>query len=154
MLKIISGGQTGADRGALDAALGLGAPCGGWCPKGRKSEAGPIPPEYLLRETPSDDYAERTRWNVRDSDGTVIFTYGLPKGGSALTAEIALELGRPCLLIDLGRARAEDAAARLRRWVHTQGILTLNVAGSRESRSPGIAEAVRVIVILAFGSSR
>ncbi len=81
--KIISGGQTGADQGALDAALELGVPCGGWCPRGRKSENGPIPERYPLQEHESGDTADRTRANVLDSDGNLIFAYGDPEGGWA-----------------------------------------------------------------------
>lgn len=80
--KIVSGGQTGADRGGLDAAIELGIPHGGWCPKGRKSEDGVIPEKYLLKEMSSADYLKRTEQNVVDSDATVIFTYGQPTGGS------------------------------------------------------------------------
>ena len=90
--KIISGGQTGADRGALDAALKLDFPCGGWCPKGRRAEDGPLDPKYPLMDTPGSDYETRTEWNVRDSDGTLILTHGSEdeqEGGTALTIEIA-----------------------------------------------------------------
>src|SRR5262245_14726445 len=95
-LKIRSGGQTGADIAALDWAIKAGVPHCGWCPKGRLSEAGPIPSQYHLKETASANYAERTRLNVRDSDGTAVFTI-VPKlkGGSLATCKFALELGRP-----------------------------------------------------------
>ncbi len=87
--RIVSGGQTGADRGGLDAAIELGIPHGGWCPKGRKSEDGTIPLIYQLVETSSSDYKVRTEKNVADSDATVIFTYGKPTGGSKPTANFA-----------------------------------------------------------------
>ncbi|MCD6446738.1 MAG: putative molybdenum carrier protein, partial [Candidatus Marinimicrobia bacterium] len=85
MTKIISGGQTGADRAGLDAAMELNIPVGGWCPKGRKSEDGPIDNKYPLQETTSGDYRVRTERNVKESDGTLIFTLGKPTGGTALT---------------------------------------------------------------------
>src|SRR3954454_8651242 len=85
--KIVSGGQTGVDRAALDVALALGIPCGGWCPKGRKAEDGPIEDRYPLSETPSSDYRQRTLWNIRDSDATLILTWGEPTGGTLLTVK-------------------------------------------------------------------
>lgn len=96
--RIISGGQSGADRAALDFAIERGIPHGGWCPRGRKAEDGPIDPRYRLRETPSTGYAQRTLWNVRDSDGTVIFTIAdRLKGGSRQTAALARKHCKPCL---------------------------------------------------------
>ena len=82
LTRIVSGGQTGVDRAALDVALELSIPCGGWCPKGRKAEDGALPARYPLKETPSEEYAQRTTWNVRDSDGTLILTHGAPTGGT------------------------------------------------------------------------
>src|SRR5947209_17179443 len=99
--KVVSGGQTGVDRAALDAALELGVPCGGWCPRGRRAEDGPIPERYPLRETSWDGYPQRTEWNVRDSDGTLILTRGEPDRGTALTARLANTQNKPCLVIDL-----------------------------------------------------
>ena len=99
--RIISGGQTGADQGALDAALELNHPCGGWCPKDRKSEFGPIPDEYPVQEHSSSDYKIRTKANVKDSDGTLIFSYGPPEGGTDLTATYAKEQGKPYYIVDL-----------------------------------------------------
>src|SRR5438876_4889366 len=87
--NIVSGGQTGVDRAALDVALELGIPCGGWCPKGRRAEDGRIPLRYPLEETTLNIYPQRTEWNVRDSDGTLVLTTGRPEGGSALTNELA-----------------------------------------------------------------
>ena len=135
--RIVSGGQTGVDRGALDAALVLGLACGGWCPSGRWAEDGPIDPRYPLRETPSRDYPERTEWNVRDSDGTLVLTRGRPKGGTALTIALARRHGRPLLVLDL----AEDPdPAEVRLWAEAHGVSTLNVAGPRESQQPGIQD--------------
>src|SRR2546426_6950977 len=99
--KVISGGQTGVDRAALDVALELGVPAGGWCPKGRKAEDGSLAPCYPLTETPSEEYWQRTEWNVRDSDGTLVLTRGAPTEGTAYTIEVAKKLGRPCLVLDL-----------------------------------------------------
>lgn len=143
---MVSGGQTGVDRAGLDAALALGIPCGGWCPRGRRAEDGRIDMRYPLLETPSRDYAERTEWNVRDSDGTLILTRGAPQGGTALTLEIARRLGRPALVLDL--AAVQDPGA-VRDWLAREGIRILNVAGPRESAAPGIhAEALRFLQIV------
>jgi hypothetical protein len=106
--RIVSGGQTGVDRAALDVALALGYPCGGWCPRGRRAEDGPIDDRYPLTETKTDRYQERTRLNVRDADATLIVTRGYPVGGTRLTVDTAVRAGRPCLVIDLDTAPAAD----------------------------------------------
>src|SRR2546427_6307764 len=98
--KVISGGQTGVDRAALDVALELGVPAGGWCPKGRKAEDGSLAPRYPLTETPSEGYWQRTEWNVRDSDGTLVLTRRAPTEGAAYTNEVAKKPGKPCLGAD------------------------------------------------------
>src|SRR5213080_1459301 len=98
--KIVSGGQTGVDRAALDVALELGIPCGGWCPIGRRAEDGVIPDRYPLRQAPSANYADRTALNVRDSDGTLILARGPLRGGTALTKTFAERYGRPYLVVD------------------------------------------------------
>ena len=133
--KIVSGGQTGVDRAALDAALELGMPCGGWCPQGRAAEDGPIDERYPLRETPSADYAQRTEWNVRDSDGTLVLTRGAPNGGTAQTIDMAAQLGKPRLVLDLD---ARPQAPAVHAWASAYHITVLNIAGPRESKSPGI----------------
>jgi hypothetical protein len=133
--RIVSGGQTGVDRAALDVALELGLPCGGWCPKGRRAEDGPIDPRYPLAETPTDEYPQRTEWNVRDSDGTLVLTLGRPDRGTALTVALARRLGKPCRVVDLSKRTAVSATLR---WARRHQVRVLNVAGSRESRSPGI----------------
>jgi hypothetical protein len=135
--KIISGGQTGVDRAALDVALELGMACGGWCPKGRRAEDGPIAERYPLKETASRAYPQRTRCNVLDSDGTMVLTRGCPSGGTALTIRIAEKNGKPHLVIDLNRPRDPS---RVQAWCRTHQIRVLNVAGARESESPGIYE--------------
>ncbi|MGH7255409.1 MAG: putative molybdenum carrier protein [Nitrospirales bacterium] len=132
---IMSGGQTGVDRAALDVARELYLPCGGWCPRGRRAEDGALPAHYPLRETPSPDYAQRTEWNVRDSDGTLVLTAGPPTEGTAYTVEIARRLGKPVLIVDLNE---EPSAQVVLTWVTQQGIRRLNVAGPRESKAPGI----------------
>jgi predicted Rossmann fold nucleotide-binding protein DprA/Smf involved in DNA uptake len=136
--KIVSGGQTGVDRAALDVALAMGIACGGWCPRNRRAEDGRIPDRYPLSETPSANYSQRTRRNVRDSDGTLILLNGPPRGGSLLTQRTAAARGKPCLLVDVNTT---IAAAEIRSWLGEHGVRVLNVAGPRESQSPGIALA-------------
>lgn len=135
--QVISGGQTGVDRAALDAALSLHIPVGGWCPKGRRSEDGYIPDRYPLQETPSTDYKLRTEWNVRDSDGTLVLTAGKATGGTALTITTAEKHKKPCLVLDLAEMPAPGAVAQ---WIEANRIRTLNVAGPRESGVHGIYE--------------
>jgi predicted Rossmann fold nucleotide-binding protein DprA/Smf involved in DNA uptake len=136
--KIVSGGQTGVDRAALDAAIELNIPCGGWCPKGRLAEDGVIDAKYPLTETPSADYAQRTEWNVRDSDGTLILTIAEPTGGTAFTIRVADEHGKPVQVVRLKDGPEADRVRGVLDWLEQNGIGTLNVAGPRESTSPGI----------------
>lgn len=133
--KIISGGQTGVDRAALDAALKLGLPCGGWCPKGRRAEDGIIPPQYPLEETSSPDYPQRTAMNIQDSDGTLLLAWGSPAGGTLLTLKLARKLRKPHLLIALNEG---GEPRRVGEWLRNSGVQTLNVAGPRETEAPGI----------------
>lgn len=135
-LRIVSGGQTGVDRAALDAARAAGAPCGGWCPRGRRAEDGPIPPGYPLAETVSAGYRERTRANVALADATLVLAFGEPRGGTALTLAFCRELGRPWLLLDATRTPAAEAARRAAAFVRAHGVATLNVAGPRASGEP------------------
>ena len=144
-MKIVSGGQTGVDRGAIDAALDAGVPAGGWCPAGRRAEDGAIDPVYPLTETPTADYRVRTEWNVRDSDGTLILNSGALEGGTLLTAQLARRLGRPVLHVDLG-APARSILAQTVNWLAFNDIKILNVAGPRESKRPGIQARARVFV--------
>jgi len=134
-LRIVSGGQTGVDRAALDVAMKLQWPCGGWCPRGRKAEDGVIATCYPLQETPSTRYVQRTRWNVRDSDGTLIIAVGPLTGGTAYTRRCAEQQSKPLFVVDLATSRAVVPVIR---WIMSQGIETLNVAGPRESSHPGI----------------
>lgn len=154
-MKVVSGGQTGADRGGLDAAIDLGLEHGGWCPLGRRAEDGAVPARYLLVETRTREYPERTGRNVVDSHATVVFTFGEARGGSELTLRLAREHGRPHLHVDLAKLGDESASARMRKWLAEIGaggeVGVLNVAGSRESEAPGIGARVRAIVREALG---
>ena len=134
--KVIAGGQTGVDRAALDAAMACGIAAGGWCPRARIAEDGLIPRRYPLQETPSEKYSQRTTWNVRDADATLILTFGAPDGGTELTQRVAQRLGKPWVLVSL-RGYPEMAPIRELFYLRPGGIV-LNVAGPRESRSPGI----------------
>ncbi len=146
--KLVSGGQTGADRAALDFALARHRPHGGWCPRGRRAEDGVIPGCYNLRETPDDDHAQRTEWNVRDSDGTVIFSLAAElTGGSAYTADCARRLGRPWLHLT---PAVPQPARRLREFVAAHTLATLNVAGPRASEEPAVGVFVRRVLAEAF----
>ncbi len=144
---VISGGQTGVDRAALDAARESNLAHGGWCPAGRLAEDGRIPEIYALIETPTAEYAVRTEWNVRDSDGTLILTSENLTGGTRLTAVIALRYNKPLLVVDLARiGDPEQIAQRILEWLRMHKIRVLNVAGPRESTCPGIyARAKRVL---------
>lgn len=149
--KLVSGGQTGADIAALDVALRHGFPHGGWCPKGRKSEAGPIPERYQLDETPSGSYLQRTEWNARDTDGTVILTLARElTGGSLRTLEFARKHGKPCLHLARASGDYRDPAEGLQTFVEEHGIRVLNVAGSRGSKEPELYDWVVSVLEDAF----
>lgn len=136
LIRVISGGQTGVDRAALDAALACALPCGGWCPRGRSAEDGVIDARYPLRETPSTDYRQRTAWNVRDGDATLILARdGELRGGTRLTYDLARRSGKPYRIVLL---EASPDIASLLRWIRSHSIDTLNIAGPRESQEPGI----------------
>ena len=136
--KIISGGQTGVDRAALDAAIKLSIPYGGWIPRGRLTESGPLAPEYQLKETATSSYAERTEKNVLEADGTLIISRGPLTGGSEYTREMAVKHQRPWLHIDLNDSPAFQAATEINQWIFSQKIETLNVAGPRASKDSNI----------------
>ena len=141
--RILSGGQTGVDRAALDVGLALGLAVGGWCPRGRRAEDGRIPDRYPLVETPERNYQTRTRRNIEDSDGTLILNLGKLDGGTALTVAHARQIGKPCLVVAL---EAGIEPASFRDWLAANRIAVLNVAGPRESKRPGVyAAAVRCL---------
>ena len=130
--KIVSGGQTGVDRAALDVAIYLGIEHGGWCPRGRLAEDGTIPKQYQLVETESTDYANRTEQNVIDSDGTLILFMTKLSGGSLLTYKLARRHHRSCLTVDLNGDLDFEFA---KNWLVKNNISVLNVAGPRQSNS-------------------
>jgi hypothetical protein len=136
---LLSGGQTGVDRAALDAGIRMGLEVGGWCPKGRRAEDSRIPENYPLRETPSRAYAQRTEWNVRDSDATLILYRERIVGGTRLTRQLATEQGKPVFLLDLAGEVDPNA---VRNWIVERAIRILNVAGPREKDAPGIHRQV------------
>jgi hypothetical protein len=153
--RLVSGGQTGVDRAALDAALELGVPCGGWCPRGRKAEDGRIAASYPLVETPSGGYSQRTRWNIRDADATLILSWGEPTGGTLLTVNECRRTGKPAMLIDLaGKVDMAEAVRAARDWIAANvagGVL--NVAGPRASRDPAVYGRARVFVRTLLGGA-
>jgi hypothetical protein len=146
--RIVSGGQTGVDRAALDAALLLNIACGGWCPSGRRAEDGIIPKRYPLEETPENSYVQRTEWNVRDSNGTLILCRGKPAGGTAYTVDVTRQNGKPLMVVNLaGHSAPED----IRLWLCKTQIEVLNVAGPRESQAPGIYEQALKLMLELMG---
>lgn len=160
--KIVSGGQTGVDRAGLAAAMSFGIPTGGWAPKGRIAEDGVVPEGfYSLREYPRGGYRARTRANVEDSDATLILVDTLPlAGGTALTAEWAAKVGRPCKAVCLADA---EAVEQIRDWMLSledtvrpgaTDPVVLNVAGPRESKAPGIFLRARATLVEVFHSFR
>jgi hypothetical protein len=147
---LISGGQSGADRAGLDWAIEQKVQHGGWCPRGRKTEDGVLPDRYQLKETPAPGYLQRTEWNVRDSDATLIFTPDERlDGGSKRTAAFADRLGKPWLHVRPGVHPKYVA-----RFLNRHRVERLNVAGKRESAAPGIGELVRLVLSQAVGPAR
>ena len=146
-LRVVSGGQMGVDRAALDAAAALGLDLGGWCPAGRLAEDGVIPDRYPLVETPDPGAAQRTDWNVRDSDAKLILHRGAPIGGTRLTMDLARRHGRPLLVRDLGTAIDARAIAD---WLSVNRVHVLNCAGPRESESPGITHQSALLLRQVF----
>ena len=165
--RIISGGQTGVDRAALVAAMSFSIPFGGWVPKGRMAEDGVVPEGFYGMQESGGGYRERTRANVRSGDATLILSDKFPlSGGTAYTAEVATQLGKPCKVVDLN---ADDAAEQIRDWMLSlensvpnensnpktcPGIVVLNIAGPRESGSPGIFAKAKAVLMEVFASFR
>lgn len=140
--KVISGGQTGADQAALDAAIEMGILHGGWVPLGRLTEKGRLSNRYKMREINAIDYDQRTELNVIDSDGTLLFSHGKLIGGSALTKKYARKHLKPCLHVDIKETSEYKAVEIIKSWLEVRNIETLNVAGPRASESPDIYETV------------
>jgi Circularly permutated YpsA SLOG family len=155
-VTILSGGQTGADRASLDFAIEFGLVHGGWCPRGRVAEDGPIDERYQLVETPSHRYDQRTRWNVRDSDATVVFTIQREAtGGTALTLALAERAGKPYLHLsgETASAVGTDPVEELLAFISQHEVTRLNVAGPRESQEPLVAAFVRSVLVAALDRS-
>lgn len=138
LTKIVSGGQTGADQAGLDVAIELVIPHGGWIPKGRQTEAGPLPEKYHLQELETESYPKRTEQNVLDSDGTVIVSHGKLTGGSEYTQKMAEKHGKPWLHLDMAKISLAYAHRMLGSWIIDNGIRVLNVAGPRASKDTEI----------------
>lgn len=155
--SVWSGGQTGADRGGLDAAIELDVPHEGWCPKGRRAEDGPIPAQYVLRECDSEDYRVRTELNVAATDGTIIFTHGILSSGSFLTSNFCKKHKKPYLWLDLEVIRRNkdnnviSSYEAIIEFVWQNSIDKLNIAGNRESKSPGIQQNVKRVMTQVLG---
>jgi hypothetical protein len=139
-LRIISGGQTGVDRGALDAALAAGVECGGWCPAGRLDEEGRIPERYPVREFKEGGYLERTIQNITNTDGTLVLYFSELAGGTEETVFQCIKLRKPYKLIDGSEISVARAAELSTEWIKKHGIWTLNVAGPRKSKASGAYE--------------
>ena len=153
--RIVAGGQTGADRAALEAARAAGFAAGGWVPRGRWAEDGRVPDGLgELRETESADPAERTRRNVADSDATLLLSHGPLRGGSALTQNEALRLGKPCLWIDLDQRALEPAIEHVLAWLERHEVGVLNVAGPRASEDAEIFSSAFALVSALLERSR
>ena len=148
--KIVSGGQTGADRSALDFAIDNNIPHGGWIPKGRITEAGQLPDKYQLQEMSTTSYDKRTEQNVIDSDGTVIVSHGNLTGGSALTQTFTIKHHKQCLHLDMENKTIAEAAGSLNNWIEKSKIKILNVAGPRVSKDNKIYQVTRDILEAAF----
>jgi len=148
--KIISGGQTSADRAGLDFAIKHDIPHGGWIPKGRKTEYGRLPDRYQLQEMPTLEYSKRTEQNVLDSDGTLIVSYEHLTGGSALTEYLAEKHDKPCIHIDLSNLTIGEASIIINNWIQRHKIAILNIAGPRDSKDPMIYQATMDLLEAAF----
>jgi len=156
-LEVWSGGQTGVDRAALDVAVELGLPIGGWVPRGRLAEDGFVPARYgPLREADSPHYADRSRLNVEHTDATLVLRVGSAAGGTLATLEEARRLQRPTLDIDLGRYSPVEAADAVKSWLKdlfaARSSIRLNVAGPRASQAPSAYALAQAALRLALNS--
>lgn len=149
-MKVISGGQTGVDRAALDAAISAGLDYGGSVPKGRMAEDGPIDQIYrLLTEMPHGTYKDRTERNVEDADATLVFTKGKPTNGTAYTITYARKLQKTFLVVDLIDENLAASVQKVEEWLRSIRPRVLNVAGPRESKSPGIyARSLEILSVV------
>src|SRR2546423_4007025 len=153
LLKVISGGQTGVDRGTLDAALALQVECGGWCPKGRLAEDGTIPKRYPVMELANAGYAERTARNVADSDGTLVISNGVPLGGTRETVDLCIEMEKPHLIIDCAKRSVEEMIEAATEFVRAlsfrvaQTTRNLSSVGKRNDqlRGPSHSLGMRIV---------
>ena len=148
-MKIVSGGQTGVDRAALNAALECGVEAGGWCPEGRLAEDGIIPEKYPVKELHGSGYRQRTKMNVIDSDGTAIIYFGYPTGGTEQTIMFCIEEQKPHMLIDAEELSIGRASRKIEQFIEDHTIAVLNVAGPRaggEPRAYAYAYARKVIL--------
>ncbi len=145
-IRIVTGGQTGADRGALQAALDRGVPCGGWCPDGRQAEDGEIPAFFPVRELPGGDYAERTVRNARDADAICVVRFGETDPGSKLATAACRREDKPYLYLDAHETEADDAAMQLLEFVKSNNVKTLNVSGPRASLHPAAEAWTRAVL--------
>lgn len=152
--KVISGGQTGADRAALDWACENGIPHGGWCPKGRMAADGPLAPNYQLCETDSAGYRQRTKLNVRDGDATLILNTGALDGGTLQTVRFAQTLKKPHLVLQLDELTAPQAEQHVRAWLLSGRFGALNVAGPREEKRPGIYALAKALLTMCFSTRK
>lgn len=163
--NVVSGGQTGVDQAALDAAIAAGIEIGGWCPQGRRSEDGTIPERYTLKETASRNYTVRTEWNIRDSDGTLIIAMKTLTGGTRLTWQLTKKHGKPCHVVHLRESAGgelfsdqnsiTDRCSAVVDWIRENRIRVLNVAGPRASSHPEIhteAKQLLAAVLLELNS--
>ena len=148
--KIISGGQVGADQAALDVAIKLGIPHGGWIQKGRKTQSGILPEKYRLKEMPSASFKERIEQNVKDSDGTLIISHGKPTGSTDYSRKIALNYKKHLLHIDPTQRNTRQSAELINSWIVLHNIEKLNIAGSRTSEDPKIYKATMDILEKAY----
>jgi len=148
--KIISGGQTGVDRAGLDAAIALNIDHGGYVPKGRKAEDGQVPLKYQMEELARGGYPARTKKNIEESDGTLVFCQGKPSTGTKLTVDHAEQINKPCLVLDLDAVSRLTAVGMIRSWIEQHGIEVMNVAGPRLSGAPFLATMAKRILIEAL----